>query len=441
MSARKLASTVLLTSVTTSGTTDSSGAYHEDYDLAAHLVSGAVAAVFHVHNTSSSPRWAGCRSPGKTNPWAMLDMSAGAIVTMFCPLLGGSAADLYCENNEIQFRLQGFLLTSGGWVFFDPDGTLPVLASSGGVQADVTAPADVTGATALLMKHMAGAWCPFGETTPIGTNASGHTCSTALLKVDGSRRVRISTSVDSPIMGYCTAGAQLVTPWRGSALAVTADETWRAGGGAIPTAQFIQLGVSGSSGAQGFGVRRQGEAPTGAVQAVNSFVHTTAVDDDGEHDYNAEASFAGTPYALMYLTDEGSGGAAAALSAGTPSGTIGTQTTATIGATTDQATGNFYVVVDSSANLAGVTATQIKAGQHAGGTAALASGDVAVSTTSPSVGVAGLLAGTSYAYAAIQNNANGDSNIVTGTFTTASAGAVSGLGRLSGYRIATLMMS
>lgn len=132
---------------------------------------------------------------------------------------------------------------------------------------------------------------------------------------------------------------------------------------------------------------------------------------------------------------------AAVLSSPTPSGTIGTQTTATIGATTNQATGNFYVVVDTSGNLAGVTASQIKAGQNAGGGAAFKSGDVAVSGANPSVGVTGLVASTSYAYAAIQNNANGDSNIVTGTFTTASAVAASSTPGGMRSRIATLMMT
>lgn len=162
----------------------------------------------------------------------------------------------------------------------------------------------------------------------------------------------------------------------------------------------------------------------------------------GHHDPASWNALAQTIF-LASVDWAAEGAAPATLSVGTPSGTIGTQTTATIGATTDQATGTFYAVVDSSANLTGVTATQIKAGQHAGGSAALASGDVAVSTTSPSVGVAGLVANTTYAYAAIQNNANGDSNIVTGTFTTAAVSPTSGTtpGPLSGRRIAILMMN
>jgi hypothetical protein len=147
-----------------------------------------------------------------------------------------------------------------------------------------------------------------------------------------------------------------------------------------------------------------------------------------------------TRTAIGYMTYT-SAAAGATLSGATPSGTLGTQTTATIGATTDQTTGNFYAVVDVAANMAGITATQIKAGQHAGGTAAIASEDAAVSTTTPSVGITGLTAGTLYSYAVVQNNANGDSNVLTGTFTTAAASPSSRPPPTRGPRMAVLLMT
>lgn len=117
---------------------------------------------------------------------------------------------------------------------------------------------------------------------------------------------------------------------------------------------------------------------------------------------------------------------AATISGATPSGTLGTTTTATIGATTDQNSGTFYAVVaTSSAALSGITATQIKAGQVASGSAAPFSGNAAISSTSPSISISGLTASTTYYYAIVQNNTNGDSNILsTGSFTTAGATAV-----------------
>jgi hypothetical protein len=116
-----------------------------------------------------------------------------------------------------------------------------------------------------------------------------------------------------------------------------------------------------------------------------------------------------------------SGGAVApTLLTPTPSGTLGTTTTATLGATTNQSSGALYGVVDTAANLSGVTAAQIESGSNSEGTAAFAAVTATVSTTAPNAAVSGLAAGTAYSYAEVQTNSNGTSNIISGTFTTAS---------------------
>lgn len=120
--------------------------------------------------------------------------------------------------------------------------------------------------------------------------------------------------------------------------------------------------------------------------------------------------------------DDFSTGTLPTLSSPTPSGTLGTSTTATIGCTTGEAAGTLYVVVDAD-SLAAVTAAQITAGQDAGGAAADASGNATVSGTTPSVGVTGLTANTAYNYAILQVS-GGNSNIVTGSFTTAAGATV-----------------
>lgn len=91
---------------------------------------------------------------------------------------------------------------------------------------------------------------------------------------------------------------------------------------------------------------------------------------------------------------------------------------AAIAVTTDEDWGNYYVVVDTAANLAGVTNTQVAAGQKAAGTAALASANAAVTTTSPSASVTGLQPGTLYSYALTQNLFGVLSTLQTGTFRT-----------------------
>lgn len=153
--------------------------------------------------------------------------------------------------------------------------------------------------------------------------------------------------------------------------------------------------------------------------------------EEGEYDLDAGA--AGSKTVDMSLVEDqqwafqalslnaagGGGGSPPVLSSPTPSGTIATSTTATIGATTDTTSGTFYAVVDNGAGIAGITAAQIKAGQDSGSVAAIAACNGAVSTTSPSCGVTGLTASTAYSYAAVHNTTDGDSNVVTGTFTTA----------------------
>ncbi len=113
------------------------------------------------------------------------------------------------------------------------------------------------------------------------------------------------------------------------------------------------------------------------------------------------------------------------ISAPTPSGTIGTATTADIGCTTTNgASGSntLYVVRSLSNVFSGVTGTQVKAGQRAdGATTGVTATNAAVTTTTPSAAQSSLSGGTLYYYAEVQEDAGGLSNVLTGSFTTAVA--------------------
>src|SRR5690606_39133841 len=84
-------------------------------------------------------------------------------------------------------------------------------------------------------------------------------------------------------------------------------------------------------------------------------------------------------------------------------------------------TGTFYAILSTSNNASGASCTQIKAGQNSAGASATFAEDDTVSTTSPSVGFTGLSANTLYYFAACHTDTNGDSNVVSGSFTTAAA--------------------
>lgn len=123
----------------------------------------------------------------------------------------------------------------------------------------------------------------------------------------------------------------------------------------------------------------------------------------------------------------------ATLSAATPSGSQGVTSSVSVGATTNTVAGTGYYVADT-ASLTGITASDIRNGKRPGGSVnATKSGSAAVATTALAAIIAGLTAGT-WTVCWLQNNnsgaANGDSNIVSATFTitaaTLSAGSPTG---------------
>lgn len=110
-----------------------------------------------------------------------------------------------------------------------------------------------------------------------------------------------------------------------------------------------------------------------------------------------------------YGSFAGKSGGAATISAayGTPTG----GTTATVGCTTDTASGTLYAVATTSATQPSIA--QIKAGQDHTGSAAPWGGSGAVSSISPSLSATGLTAATTYYTHCVQTVATVDSNVDT----------------------------
>jgi len=88
--------------------------------------------------------------------------------------------------------------------------------------------------------------------------------------------------------------------------------------------------------------------------------------------------------------------------------------------TTNTTSGTLYAVVDTVANISGITVAQVEAGENNTGSAAAFSGNKAVSTVSPFVPIAGLAAGTTYGYALVQHASTGDSVVLTSSFAVSS---------------------
>lgn len=133
-------------------------------------------------------------------------------------------------------------------------------------------------------------------------------------------------------------------------------------------------------------------------------------------------SSSGSTWQLLAAVGVPPASAGATISSGTPSGTIATQRSATLGATSTQSTGTFYgVVSSSSSDITGITASQVQNALYAGGGAATFAANDTVSDSTPSVAITGLSPSTTYYYAVMHRTSSTNSNVVTGSFTTAVA--------------------
>lgn len=143
-----------------------------------------------------------------------------------------------------------------------------------------------------------------------------------------------------------------------------------------------------------------------------------------------------SPWPSTLTTSEPSGGSAvmmaleysvgggptpSVISDPTPSGTIGTANTATVGCTTDTEEGTLYAVLSETNNVSTATGSQIKAGQNSTSAAADFADDAAVTDSAPEVAFSGLDPETTYYYALVQETTEGFSNVLSGSFTTADA--------------------
>lgn len=144
---------------------------------------------------------------------------------------------------------------------------------------------------------------------------------------------------------------------------------------------------------------------------------------DGDYRLRVVQTSATNGYSDMPTVDfTVSGGATAAVISGL-NVTTANASTLTASLTTDQNSGTLYYVIDETANMSGINAAQIIAGNNANDAAPAEAGSTAVSTTSPSVNDTGLTLGSgNYTVAFAQTNTNGLSNVVSDTFSISDTG-------------------
>lgn len=193
-------------------------------------------------------------------------------------------------------------------------------------------------------------------------------------------------------------------------------------GGAVYVGSFAlnSTGGTGTIGAPGNSFSEVFAEPNANLYTVAAMALriVTVATDDLAAQWTLSSSLAtngGAAAAMAVLKEVGDPTAPVLTS---PTGSATSSTTATIGATTDEANGTMYAVVDTVTTTP--SAAEIEAGQDGDGGAATWSGSQAITTTgAKTFSVTGLAPNTSYSYFIGHKDAAGNfSNIVGGTFTT-----------------------
>lgn len=276
----------LITGVSASGTTDQSGAWSSGVQLSLQLTaypSGATGALIATRNNSTSPRWAGIRTTGKTNEEFLSDLPGRQETRFdFVPFQPGqSSIDLYAENAaDIEFRV--IALCDPTWVFFDRDAGLPVVASTSNSWASRTLSACPADSAAITQGEL---WRPSGESGGLVNRPSGQ----QLVKLDASQAADFKSNVDTPIRGYCT-DPLLWNGWLAVTETYTADSTWRAASLSYSGKALLYLVVDKSGSSYGYDFRMRDSAYQPSLSGNSSLeIFYTGLNTAGEWDYGVES--------------------------------------------------------------------------------------------------------------------------------------------------------
>jgi hypothetical protein len=286
----------VVTGITNSGTTDGSGSW-ATIDTGAQLTAlpdDASGLLIKVVNLSSSNRWAGIRTTGKTNNEFQIDFSPSNLGFYFVPFPSASKQiSFYRESADIEFRVVCALDST--WVFFDIDGTRPTIASTSGILTTRTVSSCPESSTIISTGVR---WCPQAQSTTFANNPTGQ----QLMQLDASKNVKINTNGTPTVIGYTTGDAAWGS-WL-SSTAYTADSTWRSGATDFTGKRLAFFGVDKSTATTRYDFRARGSSYNPAVTASafdESFF--TDLNSSGQWDYGFETGAAVTLYAMASFSD------------------------------------------------------------------------------------------------------------------------------------------
>lgn len=290
-----------LTGLTVSGTTDGLGVWNtiNMASVLSGLPGDSTGILIKIFNDSSSTRWAGVRTNGKTNAHYHASMTGRSRKYMFVPFPAGSKLiDVYTQANTTTFDIVA--VTDGKWTFLDIDAGLPTINGSGSTSTYTARTVSQCPANSVAITDPV-RWRPTGDTATWANAPSG----LQLVKINASQQFDIASTVNTTkIWGYCAGSDVSWLSFFATQETYTADSTWRPAvyaAGAGKKLLFLALDKSGTGNDIDFRMRGSSYSQTTVGGADNNAF--AEVDASGNFDYMIETGTTGSLYVLAALPD------------------------------------------------------------------------------------------------------------------------------------------
>lgn len=296
---------VQITGLSDSGTADNLGAWNTSVDLDTFVTipAGATGVILRIDNTGGSPRWAGVRTPGKTNAEYLNDTSVQISIVIIAKLGPGNTIDLYQElGTSVKFYILG--VTDSRWTFTDID-TRSVLDITAASFASYTlSPPAGQSIVVLNGNGSTCGWRPYGSASSISASIG-----TMVGQLDGSNRIDLragNTTSDMSYIAWVSGGVNFMSPFDGTAEEVTADSAWHTSSYAAPGKSMALLKKFASAEDTIAASFRKAGSSFNVTATGSSFYEWLWVplNESGQFDYWVETGLVDTTYNVMATFDD-----------------------------------------------------------------------------------------------------------------------------------------
>lgn len=311
---------VLITGLSSSGTTDSLGTWTTGVDISSFvtLPTGASGVLLLMNNgTSAGSRWLGVRTTGKTTAQSLSSVSPQLYSHTWVPLNGSGQLDFYCQDaTTAKFYI--LAVTDSSWVWNDIDAGFPTVSCSSSYTTRTLSVDAATTGVLLRGSTTAWAWRPVGTTSALTVNTG-----TEIVGLNGSyqfQNISSSTSTQE-IIAEIRGGVTVNPTWPPTEETPVADGTWYDSTLTIPAGKALAaIRKTTVTNTSWWKWRKKGasfDPATSQIHGLSGIRHYAPVDGNGVFQYNVESASTGNQLVTLWL--DGVSSASLSITSVTPS--------------------------------------------------------------------------------------------------------------------------